>query len=162
MQDRLYSSTNAERVPISYKQRVNEIGIIGNKRRFAEIIEDAYGPQDEVLERIKSGHGPILMLPIAGYVQDTGGPAFSRPDKGFVRLIHELFGDKGHFGTRVAVLYSELIPANWKEQVRRAQQEEDQKLSNTNNLWRELVKLCDVIITDICASEKDCQSGVIV
>lgn len=162
MQKRLYSSDNAERVPISYKQRVNEIGIIGNKGRFAEIIEDAYRPDDTVLERIKSGSGPILMLPIAGYVQDTGGPAFSRPDKGFVRLVHELFGDKGHFGARVAVLYSELIPSDWTEQVRRAQQEEGQKLSNTNNLWRELAKLCDVIITDICASEKNCSTGMIV
>jgi hypothetical protein len=162
MQERLYNSENAEKVPISYKQRVNEIGIIGNKQRFAEIIEDAYHPDDEVLERIKSGHGPILMLPIAGYVQDTGGPAFSRPDKGFVRLIHELFGDEGHFGARVAVLYSELIPTDWKEQVRRAQQEDGQKLSNTNNLWRELEKLCDVIVTDICASEKDCSTGMIV
>jgi len=141
---------------------VNEIGIIGNKDRFAEIIEEAYQPDETVLERIKSGRGPILMLPIAGYVQDTGGPAFSRPDKGFVRLIHELFGDEGHFGARVAVLYSELIPADWTEQVRHAQQEEGQKVSNTNNLWRELAKLCDVIITDICAGGKNCQTGMIV
>lgn len=162
MQDRLYNSENAEKVPISYKQRVNEIGIIGNKRRFAEIIEDAYQPEDAVLERIESGQGPILMLPIAGYVQDTGGPAFSRPDKGFVRLIHELFGDSGRFGTRVAVLYSELIPSNWREQVRRAQEEQGEKLSNTNNLWRELSKLCDVIIVDVCANEKDCRTGMIV
>lgn len=162
MQNRLYNSDNAEKVPISYKQRVNEIGVIGNKRKFAEIIEDAYQPDDDVLERIKSGYGPILMLPIAGYVQDTGGPAFSRPDKGFVRLIDELFGDSGQFGARVAILYSELIPADWHEQVRQAQQEERQKLSNTNNLWRELAKLCDVIVTDICASEKDCPVGMIV
>lgn len=162
MTERLYSSENAEEVPISYKKRVNEIGIIGNKERFAEIIRGAYQPGDDVLERIQSGQGPILLLPIAGYVQDTGGPAFSRPDKGFVRLIHELFGDCGQFGAIVAILYSELIPTDWIEQVRRAQREEDQKLSNTNNLWRELAKLCDVIITDICASEKDCSSGVIV
>jgi len=163
MKERLYSSENAEKVPVSYKNRVNEIGIIGNKSHFADIIEDAYQPEGEVLNRIKSGQGPILLLPIAGYVQDTGGPAFSRPDKGFVRLIHELFGDDGQFGARVAILYSELIPENWIEQVRRAQQEEEgEKLSNTNNLWRELAKLCDVIITDICASENDCQTGVIV
>lgn len=162
MKDRLYNSTNAERVPISYKKRVNEIGVIGNKERFGEIIRQAYSPNQEVLDRIKSGQGPILMLPIAGYVQDTGGPAFSRPDKGFVRLVHELFGDEGHFGARVAILYSELIPADWKTQVRRAQQEDGQKLSNTNNLWRELAKLCDVIVTDICASEKDCSTGMIV
>lgn len=163
MQDRLYSSDNAEKIPISYKQRANEIGVIANKRKFAEIIEDAYQPKNDVLERIKSGRGPILLLPIAGYVQDTGGPAFSRPDKGFVRLIEELFGDSGHFGARVAVLYSELIPSDWHEQVRRAQQEDDdQKLSKTNNLWRELAKLCDVIVTDICAGEKDCPTGIIV
>ena len=162
MVERLYSSDNAERVPISYKKRVNEIGVIGNKDRFSEIIESAYQVDDGVLERIKSGSGPILMLPIAGYVQDTGGPAFSRPDKGFVRLIYELFGDEGQFGARVAILYSELIPSNWTEQVRRAQREEGTKLSNTNNLWRELVKLCDVIIAGVCTDGKDCQTGMIV
>jgi len=162
MQERLYTSENAEKVPISYKTGVNEIGVIGNKQRFKNIIEEAYQPQDAVLERITSGEGPILMLPIAGYVQDTGGPAFSRPDKGFVRLIHELFGDSGKFGSRVAVLYSELIPSNWREQVKRAQKEAGEKLSNTNNLWRELAKLCDVIVVDVCASEKDCRTGMIV
>jgi hypothetical protein len=162
MKETLYSSENAEKVPISYKRGANEIGVIGNKQRFTEIVREAYRPNDEVLERIKSGEGPILLLPIAGYVRDTGGPAFSRPDKGFVRLIHEVFGDSGQFGAKVAILYSELIPTDWMNQVRRAQREDGQKLSNTNNLWRELAMLCDVIITDICDSEKDCSTGMIV
>jgi hypothetical protein len=163
MQNRLYDTDNAEKVPISYKQGINEIGIIGNKQRFAEIIKNVYQPKNDILEQIDSGRGPILLLPIAGYVQDTGGPAFSRPDKGFVRLIEEVFGDSGQFGTRVAILYSELIPMDWHEQIRRAQQEsKGQKLSNTNNLWRELAKLCDVIITDICTDKKDTPTGIIV
>lgn len=162
MTEWLYSSENAEKVPVSYKKRVNEIGVIGNKERFSEIISDAYNPPNEVLEEMKSGEGPILLLPIAGYVQDTAGPAFSRPDKGFVRLIHEMFGRSDGFSQRVAILYSELIPSNWIEQIRRAQREEGIKMSGTNNLWRELVMLCDVILVDICESGKDCETGVIV
>lgn len=162
MNERLYSSENADLVPISYKKRVNEIGVIGNKERFHQLISDAYNPPDEVAQEMKSGDGPVLLLPIAGYVQDTGGPAFSRPDKGFVRLIYEMFGRSDCFSHRVAILYSELIPSNWIEQIRRAQQEVGAKLSGTNNLWRELVKLCDIILVDTCASEKDCKTGVIV
>lgn len=162
MTERLYSSENAKKVPISYKKRVNEIGIIGNKQRFSEILSEAYNPSSEVLSQLESGEGPILLLPIAGYVKDTGGPAFSRPDKGFVRLIYELFGRGDGFGQCVTILYSELIPSDWIEQVRQAQREDGSKLSGTNNLWRELVKFSDVILVDVCESEKDCQTGVIV
>lgn len=162
MRKRLYNTQNAKRVPLSYKNGANEIGIIGNKDRFAEIIKQEYRPGADVLDYIQSGEGPILMIPIAGYVEDTGGPAFSRPDKGLVRLIHELFGADGHFSSKVAILYSELIPENWETQIRRAQQEEDEKLSKTNNLWRELAKLCDVIISDICTEKQNCPTGVIV
>jgi len=161
MQETLYDSDNARKVPISYKDKANEIGVIGNQNRFAEIMSEAYSLSDSILSELRSGDGPLLLLPIAGYVQDTGGPAFSRPDKGLVRLIHEMFGRSGNFSQRVVILYSELVPEDWVKQVRRAQNEEDTKLPGTNNLWRELQKFADIIIADVCEN-KDCETAVIV
>lgn len=162
MKKSLYSRENADKIPLSYKNGANEIGIFANMQRFSEIISELYNPSDEIMSKLENRGGPILLLPIAGYVSDTGGPSFSRPDKGQVRLVYELFGRGSGFGQRVTILYSELIPSNWVEQVRQAQREDGAKLSGTNNLWRELVKFSDIILVDVCESEKDCQTGVIV
>jgi hypothetical protein len=60
------------------------------------------------------------------------------------------------------VLYTELILSNWREQTRRVQEERGEKLSTTNNLYRELAKLHDMVIADVCTNKMDCRTGIIV
>jgi hypothetical protein len=79
---------------------------------------------------------------------DTGGPSFSRPDKGLVGLMQIIFGRKP-FTSRIILLYSPLIPRNWKSQILEAKKEDSySKSSQTNNLWREIVRFATAVIVD--------------
>jgi hypothetical protein len=148
MKELLWSKKNALDLPLSYKNRSNEIGVISNIDIFIDVLSNTYDLDRSTKSLLDREESPYLFLPIAGYVQDTGGPAFSRPDKGLVRLIYEIFGFSSSFGLHIGLLYSELIPERWKDQVRTAVDEGSTKGAGTNNLWRELSQLCDVIIVD--------------
>jgi len=134
---------------LSYKKGANEIAFIADPKEFAELLRKTYPSlEKKLITHLAESPGPILLLPIAGYVMDTGGPAFSRPDKGVVGLMRIVFG-KGHFSHRVVLLYSDLIPDGWKNGVLAAKAEKaDSKFSQTNNLWRELVRFGTILIID--------------
>jgi len=136
--------------PLSYKKPPNELAFIFNIKDFSTLLQETYpNLPAPVVGHIQNATPPILFLPIAGYVMDTGGPAFSRPDKGLVGLVATLFGDCPHFGARVALLYSELIPTNWKNALRNAVQEAGgRKEIGSNNLWRELAAFATAVICD--------------
>lgn len=133
----------------SYKEGANEIAIISKPKEFAKILARTYSLEKEIKKYLFEMDGTVLFMPIAGYVQDTGGPSFSRPDKGLVRLIEETFCTNDVFDSKIVLLYSQLVPNDWKDQIRIAQREKRQKLSGTNNLWRELVRWADLIIADV-------------
>ena len=141
----------AAKRPLSYKSPPNEVAFIYNSEALASILSSAY-PQleEEVVSRIHGSPPPVLFLPIAGYVKDTGGPAFSRPDKGLVGLVSALFGSREYFPCRIVLLYSELVPSNWKVSLEAAVAEGGRhKDIGSNNLWREIAALADVVICDI-------------
>ena len=137
-------------IPLSYKQGSNEIAVINNKWAFSKLISGTYGSIDNsVVLHIQGSEKPAVFLPIAGYVKDTGGPAFSRPDKGLVGLTRSLFGSDDYFGARIVLLYSELIPKNWKDMLMEAVRENGNGISSmTNNLWREIAKFATCVISD--------------
>ncbi len=137
-------------IPISYKQGANEIAIINNKMYFSRLLRKTYRSiEDPVILHIERSERPAVFLPIAGYVKDTGGPAFSRPDKGLVGLARALFGSDGYFGARIVLLYSDLIPKNWKDMLITAIRENNNGSSSmTNNLWREIAKFATCVISD--------------
>lgn len=134
---------------LSYKAGSNEVAIILNPIEFAKLLQKTYPSLEvEVVTHLLESQDPLLFLPIAGYVMDTGGPAFSRPDKGLVGLMRVIFG-RGHFSRRVVLLYSQLVPSAWKDQVLAAKEEDvDTKSGKTNNLWREIVKFGTALIVD--------------
>ena len=136
---------------LSYKQGANEIAVIYNIRAFSKLILETYNSIDHsVISYINHSEKPAIFLPIAGYVKDTGGPAFSRPDKGLVGLMRAIFGSNDYFGARIVLLYSELIPKNWKEMLKIAVRENGEGTSSkTNNLWREIAKFATCVISDI-------------
>jgi len=133
---------NAQKIPLSYCKN-NMVGFIYNTSKFTNILKDAYALNEEIdeLNDLES----LLFLPIAGYVQDTGGPAFSRPDKGLVRLINDVFYERISDNALV-ILYSELIPSDWKQKLSSAFNETDEY--PTNNLFRELSLFSDYVISD--------------
>jgi len=140
--------------PLSYKRGQNEVALILDPPRFAKVLENAYSSlENEVINYIANQERPVLFLPIAGYVQDTGGPSFSRPDKGLVALIRTIFGDEHIFPCRTVLLYSQLVPSNWKHQIQEAEKEMvTSKPGQTNNLWREIVRFATVVIVDVYGS----------
>jgi len=152
--DHIKSNNLCRSIPLSYKRGANEIAFIFNSRGFERILGGAYPSlEPEVVSHLQSSDGPILFLPIAGYVMDTGGPAFSRPDKGLVGLMRAVFASTGPFKTRIALLYSPLVPKDWKEQLLEAKEEDKTNYSTlTNNLWRELVRFATCVIVDISGS----------
>jgi len=139
----LNKSENARKLPLSYCKN-NMVGIIYNTDKFCNILKNTYDI-DERIEEITELDS-LLFLPIAGYVQDTGGPAFSRPDKGLVRLVDDIFKGRASNNSLV-ILYSELIPSDWKLKLRSAFN--DKSLTQTNNLFRELSHFADYVISDI-------------
>ena len=148
--DYLKSTGFCASIPLSYKDGPNEIAFIYNSSNFVNILTKAYPSLErEVVGYLKSSREPILFLPIAGYVMDSGGPAFSRPDKGLVGLMRVVFANKRQFSRRLALLYSPLVPRTWKEQLLEAKKENQSKFSTrTNNLWREVVRFATCIILD--------------
>ena len=102
----------------SYKKGANEIAVLFDPTRFASLLKAAYPSlEKEVLNHLLGSEEPILFLPIAGYVMDTGGPSFSRPDKGLVGLMRTVFGKKHIFSRRIVLLYNQLVSDNWKNQI---------------------------------------------
>ncbi len=141
---------NCRLIPLSYKQGANEIAIINNKVALSRLISETYDSIDSsVISHIENSEKPVVFIPIAGYVKDTSGPAFSRPDKGLVGLARALFGSDGYFGARIVLLYSQLIPENWKDMLTIAVKENGSgNSSRTNNLWREIAKFATCVISD--------------
>lgn len=134
---------------LSYKKGANEIALVFNPKEFVALLQKAYPSlEKKILAHLSESSEPIVLLPIAGYVMDTGGPAFSRPDKGLVGLMRTVFG-RGHFSRRLVLLYSDLVPDGWKDAVLEAKKEEvDTKSAQTNNLWREIVRFGTALIVD--------------
>ena len=137
--------------PLSYKYPPNELAIIFNLRDLSALLKRTYpGLENNITERILRMDPPIVFLPIAGYVMDTGGAAFSRPDKGLVGLVETLFGEGAGFGGHVVLLYSELVPKEWRQGLSAAVKSlGSRKELGSNNLWRELAAFADVVICDI-------------
>lgn len=134
----------------SYKKGANEIAVLFDQRSFASLLKVAYPSlEKEVIDHLLESEEPILFLPIAGYVMDTGGPSFSRPDKGLIGLMRAVFGKKHVFSRRIVLLYNQLVPANWKNQILEAKSEDrDLKSGHTNNLWREIIQFATAVIVD--------------
>jgi hypothetical protein len=134
----------------SYKKGANEIAVLFDPPAFAGLLNKAYPSlEKEVIDHLLESKEPILFLPIAGYVMDTGGPSFSRPDKGLVGLMRTVFGKKHIFSRRIVLLYSQLVPDNWKNQISEAKTEDrDLKSGQTNNLWREIIQFATAVIVD--------------
>lgn len=136
---------------LSYKSPPNEVAFIFDTNAFARELKATYPALDpKLLTRLARANPPLLFLPMAGYVQDTGGPAFSRPDKGLAGLVGTLFGSSAHFGERVVLLYSELVPKRWKDMLSAAVSARGgRKETGSNNLWRELANWATVVISDV-------------
>jgi hypothetical protein len=149
--DREMVIKKVESIPLSYKSPPNELAFIFDTKDFAELLKRVYpGLHGDIINRIANAKPPILFLPIAGYVMDTGGPAFSRPDKGLVGLVSTVFGRSPHFGERVVLLYSELVPKSWQTGLRAANNSgNDWKEVGSNNLWRELASLATIVVCDV-------------
>lgn len=141
----------AESIPLSYKHPPNELGFIFNTKDFARLVNSVYPDlPSSIVDRISKAKPPLLFLPIAGYVMDTGGPAFSRPDKGLVGLVTTVFGRSPHFNERVVLLYSELVPEGWQTGLHAATTSgKDWKEAGSNNLWRELASLATIVVCDV-------------
>lgn len=135
---------------LSYKKGANEIAFLFDPRPFASLLKKVYPLlEKEVIDHLLESEEPILFLPIAGYVMDTGGPSFSRPDKGLVGLMRTVFGKTHIFSRRVVLLYNQLVPDNWKNQISEAKTEDrDLKSGHTNNLWREIVQFATAVVVD--------------
>lgn len=138
--------------PLSYKPPANEAAFIFQPRIFANLLAESYEKLDpKIIEHCRKARPPILFVPLAGYVEDSGGViAFSRPDKGFVSLMSTLFRQSSTFCERVLLMYHQEIPRGWREELKRAiREEKGHKIERApNNLWREVARFATIVIID--------------
>lgn len=123
--------------PVGYKDPPSEAVVIGNRKMFKNIIENAYPDIDEdILTWIeKDSDTPLLFVPLYGY-KPSGD---SRPDRGLLPLMIALFPDIARSGNLFVVMYSNRTPENWKEILDRGD----------NELWNVIRKHAGAIVTDV-------------
>jgi len=138
--------------PLSYKLPANEVGFIFNVEVFARLLRETYPDLEaSIVDRCRNAPPPLLFLPIAGYVEDSGGViAFSRPDKGLAGLMATVFGGGDEFRERLVLMYHQEIPETWLHEFEQALRE-NQGLEierAPNNLWRETARLATIVVVD--------------
>lgn len=137
---------------LSYKKPANEIAFVFNGKAFAEALAQSYPSLDRgIVQQCHNATGPLLFLPIAGYVEDSGGViAFSRPDKGLVGLMTTVFGNSPTFAERIVLMYHQQIPSSWREELEAAIEEYEERETRLtpNNLWREVARFATIVIVD--------------